>query len=263
MKTTHLSVEDGIAILRWENPPHNRLSSGVTGAFESAIEQIRGDKHIRSVVLTANGKDFSHGGDITTWPSVPADEMGRLLDRALQRANALERLPVPIVSAINGRCFGGGFEIALRTDVIVAERGATFRHTEQTLGVFTLIGGVQRVAERAGKARAMKWALTSEEVSAEEMLEAGVITEVTEPGNAFNRALEWARTLADGPTLAHAAHKQLLYAWATGGIAAADEQIPALAARVFGSEDAKKGIASAIDALKRGVERPVLTFAGK
>lgn len=262
MNTTHLSIEGGIAIVRLDNPPQNRLSLGVATGFEAAIEGIKNDPSVRVVVLAANGEDFSWGGDISVWPGVSPQDMATRVEKSVRRANSLELLPVPVVSAVHGRCFGGGFEYALRTDVIVAEKGARFRHPEQTLGVFTLLGGIQRVAERAGKTRAMKWALTSEIVTADEMLEAGVITEVTAPGAAFDRAMEWAKALASGPTLAHAAHKQLLRLWASGGIEAADAQIPELTKAIFGSHDAQRGIASAIDAASRGVERPIPSFEG-
>ena len=73
---------------------------------------------------------------------------------------------------MQGRCTGSGFELALRSDIIVAAEGAQFGHSEPTLGIVTLLGGVQRVAERAGRARATRWAFTSELVPAAEMLAA-------------------------------------------------------------------------------------------
>lgn len=260
--TTHLIINDGIALLRWDNPPQNRMSPGLLEAFEEAIARIVADPSVRVVVFAADGDDFSYGGDITVWPGVSAAEMARRIQKANQRANLLELLPYPVISAVTGRCFGGGFEYVLRTDVIIAERGSVFRHSEQTIGVFTLLGGVQRVAERAGRTRAMKWALTAEEVPAEEMLNAGVITELVDEGTAFSRAMEWARKLATGPTLAHAAHKHLLRTWSTGGVVGADAEIPSLTEHIFNSNDAQMGIASANDALRRGIERPTLIFSG-
>ena len=79
----------------------------------------------------------------------------------------------------------------------------------------------------------------------------------------MSRAREWAARFASGPTLAHAAHKRLLQAWADNGVAAADDCIPELAESIFATADAQKGIASGLDALQRNVERPVVTFEGK
>ncbi len=262
MNTTHLSISNGVAHLVWENPPQNRMSAGVMTGFEKAIEAIKNDKSVRAVVLSTAGENFSFGGDITVWPGVAPEEMANRIRKSLARANLLEELPLPVISAVQGKCSGGGFEYVLRTDVIIAERSATFRHPEKTLGVFTLLGGVQRVAERAGKTRAMKWALTSEEVSAAEMLEAGVITEVVDNGKALERAMDWAQELATGPTHAHAVHKQLLRLWSAGGAAAADAAIPGLTQTIFSTRDAQFGVESAVNALAQGVERPALNFLG-
>ncbi|MET4578887.1 enoyl-CoA hydratase/isomerase family protein [Ottowia thiooxydans] len=262
MNTTHLKITNGIAHLVWDNPPQNRMSPGVMTGFETAIATIQQDSNVRAVVFSSTGSNFSFGGDITIWPGVSPEEMANRIRKSLARTNLLEQLPIPVIAAVQGKCAGGGFEYVLRSDVIIAEEQATFRHPEQTLGVFTLLGGVQRVAERAGKTRAMKWALTAEEVPAREMLEAGVITEVVSNGQALARAMEWARVLCDGPTQAHAAHKELLRQWSTGGVAKADASIPDLTQKIFATRDAQMGVQSAVNALTQGVERPTLTFSG-
>jgi len=125
------------------------------------------------------------------------------------------------------------------------------------------LGGIQRVAERAGRTRAMQWALTSELVAADEMRAAGVITEVVPEGELTKTSTAWAERLAKGPTLAHAGHKRMLNAWADGGIEAADKLIPELAQQLIQTDDARRGIASAQDALRRGIARPVLQFQGR
>lgn len=261
--TTHLSIKAGVAVLEFDNAPNNRLSRGLLSSFEDAITQLRQNDSVRVVILAARGENFSHGGDISIWPGVPPAEMRQRIIGSLKRANLLQDLSVPTIAAVQGDCFGGGFEYALRCDVIIAADNARFCHSEQSLGVFTLLGGVQRVAERAGRARAMKWALTSEKVGASEMLAAGVLTEVVATEDVMLRAQEWAARLSSGATLAHIAHKRLLQAWADEGIAAADNCIPELTETIFASADAKRGIASGLDALERGVERPTLTFEGR
>ena len=166
-------------------------------------------------------------------------------------------------AAVQGNCFGGGFEIALRADIIIAAESATFCHTESALGVFTFLGGVQRVAERAGRARAARWALTSEKVSAVQALAAGIVAEVVPDDQLDAVTTQWAARLARGATRAHAAHKQLLSAWANGGVAAADDLIADLATNVLATEDAQFGIASMIKADQAGVARPDLEFTGR
>ena len=208
MNTTHLTIQDHIATLEFDNAPNNRLSRGLMGAFEEAIAEIKTNGAVRAVVLCGRGENFSHGGDISIWPGVSPQDMAVRIAASVKRANLLEDLPIPTIAAVRGDCLGGGFEYALRCDLIIAAQGARFAHTEQSLGVFTLLV-VQRVAERAGRARAIKWALSSERVSAQELVDAGVVTEVVPSDQLAARAQAWARRLADGPTLAHAAHKRL------------------------------------------------------
>lgn len=254
---------DGVASLTLSNPPQNRLSSGATADLRAAIERVGADAAVRALVIRAEGENFSYGGDISSWLEVDPAGIAAGVADGLARLREFEALPVPVVSAVQGICLGGAFELVLRTDIIVAAEGARFGHSEQSLGLITLMGGVQRVAERAGRTRAIRWAMTSERVPAAEMLAAGVVTEVVPDDRLLDAAYAWARRLAKGPTLAHAAHKAMLNAWSEGGIVAADAVIPALAERLWSTEDARRGIASAQDALRRGVERPVLDFDGR
>lgn len=257
------SVSSGVASLVLDNPPQNRLSTELLAGFGGAVQSIADNRDIRAVLVRADGENFSFGGDISTWLELTPEQMRANLDAAIQLFNAFEQLPVPVIAAVQGKCLGGGFELALRADVIVAAEGAVFGHPEQMIGVVTLLGGIQRVAERAGRGRAMRWALTSELVAAEEMLAAGVITEVVSEADLTATATAWAERLANGPTLAHAGHKQMLNAWANSGVAAADTLIPELAERLIQTDDARRGIASAQDALRRGVARPVVQFQGR
>jgi enoyl-CoA hydratase/carnithine racemase len=262
MNALTFSVTDAVATLTLDNPPQNRLSMSLMADFQAAIRQIQARPEIRAVLLQAKGEHFSFGGDITTWSDIEPGQMGEQIRQAFPLLDAFEQLPVPVISAVQGHCFGGGFELVLRTDIIVAADTAVFSHTEQTLGVVTLIGGVQRVAERAGRTRAARWALSAERVPAKEMLDAGVITEMVAPEALPARAAEWAQRLSRGATRAHAGHKRLLRAWSDGGVQAADRLLPEMTAELFATQDAKRGIRSAHDALMRGQERPAVEFNG-
>ena len=123
----------------------------------------------------------------------------------------------------------------MRADVIIAGRTARFGHPEQSIAIVTLLGGVYRIAERAGRSRAMRWALTSEQVPAEEMERFGVVDRVVDDDALDEEAAAFAARVAAGPTLAHAAHKALLRTWAVGGVAAADEVILDVALPLFDS----------------------------
>jgi enoyl-CoA hydratase/carnithine racemase len=126
-----------------------------------------------------------------------------------------------------------------------------------------MLGGVQRVAERVGKAFALEWALTSEQVPAQTMLERGVINRVVPDGSLLEEAEAFARKLADGPTRAHLAHKALLRTWAVGGLAAADAALLDVALPLFESEDVKLALPAAVAAFKAGQPRPTFKFKGR
>ncbi len=138
-----------------------------------------------------------------------------------------------------------GLELAVRADVIFAGATARFCHPEQAvIGNVTLLGGVYRMAERVGRARAIEWALTSEQVPAQVLEQYGGVNKVVEEATAFAK-------LAKGPTRAHAAHKALLRVWAVDGIAAADEVLYDTAAPLLETEDSKGALAAAVKAFNK------------
>jgi enoyl-CoA hydratase/carnithine racemase len=177
--------------------------------------------------------------------------------------NRFERLPLPVITAVQGLCFGGGLELATRADIIVAGESARFGHPEQSLGIVTVLGGVYRVAERAGRAFASEWVLTSQRVSAATMMQHGVVNRVVPDAELEQNARELAERASKGPTRAYAAHKALLRIWAEAGVAAADSAMFDIAMPLFETEDVRRGIPSAVDALRAGLPRPVLDFRGR
>jgi enoyl-CoA hydratase/carnithine racemase len=256
------SIEDGVATLTLDNPPENRIDEQMANDLADALGTV-GRSDARAVLLRSDGPDFSWGGDITTWPDADTRELRTLFERHMVVFNHLERLPIPVIAAVHGLCFGGGFELALRADVIFAAESARFGHPEQTLGIVTLLGGIYRVAERAGRSRASEWALSSEQVPAAVMAAAGVVNRVVADEALYPEATAFAQRVAQGPTRAYAAHKTLLRAWAVGGISAADEAMLDIAMPLFDTQDVKSGLTSAIDAIKAGKPRPALHFQGR
>jgi enoyl-CoA hydratase/carnithine racemase len=256
------SIEDRVATLTLNNPPQNRIDEQMANELADALEAVtRSDA--RAVLLRSDGPDFSFGGDITTWPGADVRELRTLFERYMSVFNEFERLPLPVIAAVHGLCFGGGFELALRADVIFAADSARFGHPEQTLGIVTLLGGIYRVAERAGRSRAAEWALTSEQVPAWVMAAAGVVNRIVPDKALLNDATAFALKIAKGPTRAYAAHKALLRAWAVGGLAAADEAVFDIAMPLFETEDVKAGLTAAVEAIQAGIPRPVLDFHGR
>lgn len=258
---TH-SIESGIATIILDRSPQNRIDDQMVSELATAIEDIeRSDARV--VLLRAKGDNFSFGGDILPWPDATSRQLRARFEGYMDVFNRFERLPLPVIAVVHGLCAGGGFELALRSDVIFASEAATFCMPEQSLALVTLLGGIYRVAERAGRARAMEWALTSERVPAATMEHFGVINRVVADVDLLSEAHAFAEKLVHSPTRAHAAHKALLRAWSNGGHKAADDLMFNIAMPLFETEDAKAGLASAIEALKAGAPRPVLKFMGR
>lgn len=262
MPHLRVQIERQVATLVLDNPPQNRIGDQMVEELAAAIEAV-GRSDARAVLIRAEGDNFSFGGDIMPWPDDDMHALRARFERVMSVFNLFERLPLPVVAAVRGLCFGGGLELALRADVIFASETAAFGHPEQTLGIVTLLGGVYRAAERAGRSRAAEWALTSEKVPAATMERFGIVNRVIADADLISEATAFAEKIARGPTRAHAAHKALLRIWAVGGVAAADESMFDIAMPLFETEDVKTGLASAVKALKAGQPRPVLDFKGR
>jgi len=173
MSHVNVTVDGNLARVVLRNPPQNRLSPQLYDELREAMASIVGSG-ARAALLSAEGPDFSYGAIL--FPGhLEFAAAARRLRTTTGDAKSVERLPIPTVAAVQGLCFGGGFELAIRSDVIFAGANARFGHPEQSLGIVTMLGGIYRVAERAGKAFAMEWALTSEQVPARTMFERGVV----------------------------------------------------------------------------------------
>jgi enoyl-CoA hydratase/carnithine racemase len=253
-------IEDAVATITLQNPPQNRLSIEMLDLFTDALDMI-GRSEARALLLRADGENFSFGGDIVPWPDMTQRELRTLFERWMTACNQFERLAIPTVAAVQGLCAGGGLELALRADIVFAGETARFGHPEQSIGIVTLLGGIYRVAERAGRSRAIEWALTSEQVPAATMEHHGVINRVVPDDALIDEAMAFVRKAASGPTRAHAAHKALLRIWAMGGLAAADDAMCDIALPLFESED--NAIPAAVEALREGKPRPQFRFKGR
>ncbi|MGY0390634.1 enoyl-CoA hydratase/isomerase family protein [Nocardioides sp. WG-D5] len=262
MPHLHYSIKDAVAEFVIENPPQNRIGDQFCEDLVAAIDRAHADG-ARAILVRSTGDNFSYGGDIRPWPDMDVTELRGRFEAYMSAFNRLERVSMPVVSAVRGMCSGGGFELALRTDIIFAGESARFAHSEQTIGIVTLLGGVYRVAARVGRARALEWVMTSEQVSAQRMAEAGLVNYVTPDEEVEERAREFAARLAAGPTRAHAAHKALVRTWEATGALGADDAMFDIAMPLFETEDVRTVLPAAVDAYVSGAPRPAFEFRGR
>jgi len=164
---------------------------------------------------------------------------------------------------VQGVAFGGGFELALACDFLVAADNAVLRCVEVTTAMLPIAGALQRIAERAGRARASRFAMLGEPISGHEAGTLGIATHVVPEKELATTAAALARQLATGPTRSYAATRTLLKAWSSGGVAAADLVMLDVAMELYDGPDAQRGFANTADAFNKDIEPPTLVFEGK
>jgi enoyl-CoA hydratase/carnithine racemase len=203
------------------NPPHNYLNVEFYEQLRDAVFSATADD-LLAVLVRAEGPDFCGGGEPGVLGSLSAAAFRLLMTEYNRDFRALEAMRVPTVAAVRGKVFGGGIELVLSCDFIVAARDATFRQLEVALGNMPMAGGVQRMAERLGRSRAAASAMLSLPMTGETAGQLGLATFVVPEDEVETKALDLVRQLADGPTPSYAAVKQILKAWSSGGVAGAD-----------------------------------------
>ncbi len=236
------------ALLLLDHPPVNVLSAPVLDALSTALRTAEEDPEVRVVVLaSAAEKAFAAGADIREMraldPAAARVHGGR--GQALTRQ--IERLPLPVVAAVHGVCFGGGLEVVLACDLIVASEDAQFGQPEVNLGVMPGWGGTRRLPRRIGAARARRWILTGKAATARDAEAAGLVDRVVPRAELIPAALAVAEELASKPPLALAAAK---YALLRAIDPAVDDGLAyelELWARLFGTEGQREGMAAFLE----------------
>jgi enoyl-CoA hydratase/carnithine racemase len=203
------------------------------------------------------------GGNVPEWPGKSADWFRTFIAECNSSFHAIEALRIPTVAVVRGGAIGGGFELALACDFLVAAEDATFFAVEIRSGNIPLAGGLQRLAERVGRARAAKLALLGEPFSGIIAGDLGIATLVVPEADLDETSRKLVNKLANGPTKAYAAARTILKAWSAGGVAAADVMMLDVAIDLFRTEDTTKGILNSAKAIQAGVQPSPLTFLGR
>ncbi|MGO4331704.1 enoyl-CoA hydratase/isomerase family protein [Cupriavidus sp. 2TAF22] len=256
-------LKQNVAIVTLNRAPQNRLTRPLFTQLDQAVR--RGVREgARCILFRGNGDDFCQGGDFREWPDLKTHaERRERFGFSNGVLNMIESLSIPTVTQVHGRAFGGGFELALHTDIIIAAESARFRFSEATLGVAPLAGGVQRIAERAGRAVASRLVILSEEIGAGEAKAMNIVARVVPDAELSDAAFDCAAKLAAGPTRAHAVTKAILAAWSAGGVRAADEAMIEHVSVLLTTDDVRRGVASATQAFESGAARPAIEFSGQ
>jgi enoyl-CoA hydratase/carnithine racemase len=235
-----------VTVLTMVYKPYNLIGPTLMNAL---LAELRGAHKAgsRAIVIRSGLRHFSAGADLALFgsrleggSSGPATGAWSGID-FLKEA---ELLPVPLIASVHGVCLGGGVELALACDYIIAASSAKIGSVESALGLHPLMGGIQRQVQRIGIARAKEMSMLGRRYDAATLERWGLINHVV-PDDALDKAtMVIAEELANGPTIAHAATKQVAYIAANQGVRAADEQMGKLQEPIWSSEDVRSGLTS-------------------
>jgi enoyl-CoA hydratase/carnithine racemase len=262
MPFTHLDIGGPVATLSLDHPGGNRINFDMRVELREAVQLVE-KSPARALLIRGEGRDFCLGGDVRDWPGVPTDVLRPKIQVFAEALDHLEHLSLPTIAAVQGGCMGGGFELALSCDLILAAKSARFAFPEARLGIVTLQGGMMQIAERVGRTKAAEIVFFSEPTTAEQMRQWNVVNRVVEDTDLESEAAALAVRLADGPTKAFAATKALWRLQAEQGVKAAKAKLYDLSMPLFETQDAQTALRSAAEAINEGKPFPTAAFIGR
>ena len=238
-------IEDGVALVTLNNPPLNLVTLQLTRDLNALVARLATDRAVRVMVLTGSGtKAFCAGSDIKEFPEMMAagDVVPKKLALENEAYSRVNQFPRPTIAALNGLALGGGLELAVCCDLLVAEAGQVVALPEIKLGVFPGSGGTIRVTRRIGEGRAKEMMFFGDPVPVETAQAWGLINRVVARGEALATALGMARILATRPAVA----LEMLKHSADMAFDTAEENAvrasQSLSANVFASADCDEGV---------------------
>lgn len=197
-----LEEQHGLVTLIRLNRPQvlNALSSELMEELSTRLAALDQDDQVRVVVITGNDRAFAAGADIQELSGNSAVSM--LASRQINRWEVLKKFSKPLIAAVSGWALGGGMELVMACDMVIAGDNAQFGQPEIKIGVMPGAGGTQRLTRAVGKVRAMEMVLTGRTITAEEAWTMGLINHVVAHEQVVPRALELAKTIAAMPPIA-------------------------------------------------------------
>lgn len=248
-------ISPAIAVVKL-NRPHvrNALNLSIRQELAAVFRSFMEDRQLRCVVLTGDDKSFAAGADIEDMSKIGAIEM---YHRHTERLwNAVAECPVPVIAAVNGFALGGGLELAMNADIIVAGRGARFGQPEVKVGIMPGAGGTQRLTRAVGKFQAMYLCLTGDLLNAEDAYSLGLVSKIVEDDAVMSEALALAEHIASLPPIAIAQIKEVIIHGADASLAAALAMERKAVQVLFASQDKQEG-------MKAFLEKRKPTFVGE
>jgi enoyl-CoA hydratase len=235
---------DGVAIVTLDRPEVlNALDFALIRELTDALEALDADPACRAIVITGAGeRAFAAGADIRELATQTPTTL--FSGNEFHRWERIKRIRTPLIAAVRGVALGGGCELAMTCDMIVAADDARFGQPEITLGVMPGAGGTQRLTRAIGKAKAMELVLTGATLSAREAEERGLVTRIVPAADVTTAALELAARIAAMPPVAVQAAKEAVNRAFEVSLEAGLEFERRAFYLLFDTEDAKEGLAA-------------------
>lgn len=250
------NVEDSVATITFNTPRNlNAMSHVMYTDIQAALDYCGGENSVRVVVLKANGRAFSGGGDIAEM----VDKVNRnafdtdvLCMDSLRIVRTLRQMPKPAVAAVHGAAAGSGFVISLSCDILVAEEGAKFHLPFVNIGLIPDASGMYTLTRALGTSRAVAKAMMGEHFTVDEGVELGFVYKKAAKGELGAETEAIARKLANGPTKAYAGLKKLAYTSQFTGTSYEDymQHEIAMQTQMGASRDFREGITAFVEKRK-------------
>ncbi len=245
-----LSEHDGpIGVVTLNRPKQlNALSSGLMTELVAAVEEHDRDPQIRAIVLTGGPSVFAAGADLKEMATRTAVEM--MSGDRLVLWNRLFAIRTPLIAAVSGYAFGGGCELAMQCDMIIASETARFGQPEINVGLMPGAGGTQRLTRTVGKYRAMEMVLTGRPIDAREAERHGLVNRVVAPEQVVEEAKDLGRRIAEKPPISVQLAKRAVLKALDAPLTEGVEYERQLFYFLFGTEDAKEGVNAFVEKRK-------------
>ena len=242
MASITVTRDGDVALITLSNPPLNLFGPDSFDALSDCVSEVEASD-ARAAVWRAEGDIFTGGVDVQVFAdAVASGERG--FPSLVGPVKRLESLEIPTLALCHGLCLTAGLEVALGCDMIWASESARFGLVERVVGLTPGAGGTQRIAERAGPARAREFVMTGRLYDAATMERWNVVNRVVGDDELQEKGMAFARELASGPTRAHAMTKRIVRAYLDGGIEHADEVTPGVFGDLFATEDLQNAVQS-------------------
>jgi enoyl-CoA hydratase len=232
-----------LGVVEIDDPPLNLFGAEMVGDVLAALDEAEGGA-VRALLVRAEGEVFTGGADVNVFDGLNEERAVDFIGSLLEITHRIEGLPFPTLASVHGLCLTAGFELSLACDMIWAAESAQFGLVEAVVGLTPLMGGTQRVAERAGPARARELVMGAGLYDAATMERWNVVNRVLPDGDLAVKSQRFAERLAAGPTRAHAATKRIVRAVLDEGVRGADDRAAEIGAPLFGTEDLQAAVKS-------------------